>query len=92
MGIGRVKTRAGLLEVYLNLAGGSIENIMITGDFFSTSADIARLETALKWTSAQKENIEQNLTKVWHDDIIYGLDVGALTEAILDAKENQVRL
>lgn len=92
MGIGRVKTRAGLLEVYLNLAGGSIENIMITGDFFSTSADIARLETALKWTSAQKENIEQNLTKVWHDDMIYGLDLTTLTEAILVAKENQVRL
>ena len=92
MGIGRVKTRAGLLEVYLTLAGGSIECVMVTGDFFSTSADIARLETALKWTSAQEKNIEQNLAKVWRDDMIYGLDVESLTEAILNAKKNQVRL
>jgi hypothetical protein len=29
---------------------------------------------------------------VWHDDMIYGLDVSTLTEAILLAKQNQVRL
>ncbi|MBN1849365.1 MAG: hypothetical protein JW932_12355 [Deltaproteobacteria bacterium] len=92
MGVGRVKTRGGLLEIYLTLAGGSIENVMITGDFFSTSADIARLENTLKWTSSRREKIEQNLAAVWHDDMIYGLDVGVLTDAILVAKENQVRL
>jgi lipoate-protein ligase A len=92
MGIGRVKSPGGLVEIYLMLAGGSIENVIITGDFFSTSANVTRLENALKWTSVQKENIEQNLAKVWHDDMIYGLDMITLTRAILDAKENQVRL
>lgn len=92
MGIGRVKTGGGLLEVYLSLAGGSIENVTITGDFFSTTADITRLENALKWTSARREGIEENLARVWHNDMIYGLDVPILTEAILKAKENQVRL
>jgi lipoate-protein ligase A len=92
MGIGRVKTRAGLLEIYLSLAGGSIENLMITGDFFSTTEDISRLESALKWTSARQEKIRERLEAVWREDMIYGLDVPSLTMAIMKAKEDQVRL
>ncbi len=92
MGVGRLKTRGGLLEIYLSLAGGSIENVVITGDFFSTSDNVRRLEKALKWTSVREESIGENLLKVWRDDMIYGLDVPTLTEAIMMAKENQVRL
>ena len=92
MGIGQLKSKGGLLEVYLALAGGSIESILITGDFFSTTEDIHRLENALKWTSARKESIEKNLSSVWREDMIYGVDVPTLTEAVLKAKENQVRL
>ncbi len=92
MGLGRLKSRGGLLEIYLALSGGSIENVIITGDFFSTSEDINRLEKALKWTSAREESIGENLSKVWKDDMIYGLDVPTLTKAIMMAKENQVRL
>jgi lipoate-protein ligase A len=92
MGIGQLKSKGGLLEIYLSLSGGSIENVLITGDFFSTSEDIHRLENALKWTSARKESIEKNLSSVWREDMIYGLDVPTLTRAILKAKENQVRL
>ena len=61
MGIGQLKSRGGLLEVYLALSGGSIESVLITGDFFSTTDDIHRLENALKWSSARKESIEENL-------------------------------
>jgi len=92
MGIGRLKTRGGLLEVYLSLAGGSIENVVITGDFFSTPERISRIENALKWTSARKERIEKSLSSVWEDEMIYGIDIPTLTSAILKAKENQVRL
>jgi lipoate-protein ligase A len=92
MGRGQLKSKGGLLEIYLSLSGGSIENVLITGDFFSTSEDIHRLENALKWTSARKESIEKNLLSVWHEDMIYGLDVSTLTSAILTAKDNQVRL
>ncbi|MFC1535399.1 lipoate protein ligase C-terminal domain-containing protein, partial [Thermodesulfobacteriota bacterium] len=92
MGIGQLKTKGGLLEVYLSLSGGSIENVVITGDFFTTSQDLYRLENALKWTSARGEIIEKNLASVWYEDMIHGLDVHALTKAILKAKENQVRL
>ncbi len=92
MGVGQLKTRAGLLEIYLSLSGGSIESLWITGDFFSTNEDIQLLESALKWTSARPESIEMNLSNVWREDMIFGLDVPTLTRAILKAKENQVRL
>jgi lipoate-protein ligase A len=92
MGIGQLKSKGGLLEIYLSLSGGCIENVLITGDFFSTSEDIHRIENALKWTSARKESIEKNLSSVWREDMIYGLEVPILTRAILKAKENQVRL
>jgi lipoate-protein ligase A len=92
MGIGRMKTKAGLLEIYLSLSGGSIENVVITGDFFSTTEYINRIENALKWTSSREEMIQENLSRVWHNDMIYGLDVPTLAKAILLAKENQVRL
>lgn len=92
MGVGQMKTRAGLLEIYLALSGGSIENVVITGDFFSTSEDVSRLENAIKWSSAREEQITENLSKVWRDDMIYGLDLQTLVRAILDAKAKQVRL
>jgi len=92
MGVGRLKTAGGLLEVYLSLSGASIENVVITGDFFSTSEAVNRLEKALKWTSAREERIAENLTSVWEKDMIYGVDVPTLTQALVQAKENQVRL
>ena len=92
MGVGQLKTRGGLLEIYLSLSGASIESVLITGDFFSTSTDIHKIENALKWTSARRERIEENIASVWHDDMIYGIDVPTLTQAVLLAKENQVRL
>ncbi|MBW2083100.1 MAG: hypothetical protein JRI39_08430 [Deltaproteobacteria bacterium] len=92
MGIGQLKTKGGLLEIYLSLSGGSIENVVITGDFFSTTENVQKLENALKWTSARPEMIEKNLASVWEDEMIYGVDVPTLTAAVLKAKENQVRL
>jgi len=92
MGVGRMKTKGGLLEIYLSLSGGSIENVVITGDFFSTTQDINRIENALKWASAREESIGEKISQVWREDMIYGVDVPTLTQAILLAKENQVRL
>lgn len=92
MGVGRMKTRAGLLEIYLSLSGASIENVVITGDFFSSTEAVNRLENTLKWTSCREENIYRNLCSVWEEEMIWGLNPATLTEAILKAKENQVRL
>ena len=90
MGVSAVKTPGGLLEIYLALAGNTIEHIMITGDFFSTTKDITLLESSLKWTSAKREKIKEHLSEVWRNEIIYGVSFDALTEAILQAKENLV--
>ena len=90
MGVSVVKTPGGLLEIYLALAGNTIEHIMITGDFFSTTKDINLLESSLKWTSAKREKIEEHLSEVWRNEIIYGVSFDTLTEAILQAKENLV--
>jgi lipoate-protein ligase A len=92
MGVGRLKTQGGLLEIYLSLSGGAIENVMITGDFFSTTEAVNHLEKSLKWTSSRKDSVESHLEAVWKEDMIYGLDVPTLTEAIMLAKENQTRL
>ncbi len=75
-----------MLEIYLSLSGGSIENVVITGDFFSTTQDINRIENALKWASAREESIGEKLSQVWREDMIYGVDVPTLTRAILLAK------
>jgi len=92
MGMGELKTPGGLLEIYLSLAGSTIEHIVITGDFFSTTKDINLLESALKWTSARREKIEEHLSEVWREDMIHGVDVPTLAEAIVKAKENLVRM
>lgn len=92
MGTGEFKTPGGLLEIHLSLAGSTIEHIVITGDFFSTTKDINLLESALKWTSAKREKIEEHLSEVWKEDMIYGVNVSKLTEAIVKAKENLVNI
>ncbi len=90
MGVSEVKTPGGLLEIYLALAGNTIEHILITGDFFSTTRDINLLESSLKWTSAKKEKVEEHLAEVWREDIIHGVSLETLTEAILRAGVNVV--
>jgi len=91
MGIGRLKTRAGLLEVYLALAGAVIEHIFITGDFFTTTEDLNRIESTLRYTRCEEEQLMNCLKPIWKDDIIYNLTPDLLVEAIMLAKENQVR-
>ena len=87
MGQGLLKTPGGLLQVYISLAGQLIDSLMITGDFFSTSRDINRIESALKFIPADRENIEKVLKDIWSENLIYSIDPFTLTEAILKAKE-----
>ncbi|MBF0498438.1 MAG: hypothetical protein HQK58_17980 [Deltaproteobacteria bacterium] len=88
MGHAYLKTPGGLLEIFLSLAGKSIESVIITGDFFSTTADINRIETALKWTAADKQSIIKNLEPVWQDDIIHQVSADMLAEAIGQARDS----
>ncbi len=86
-GHARKKTPGGMLDVYLTLAGGSIESVLITGDFFSTSETINRIESALKWTSADRENVEKRLNEVMGDEAIYNVDAETLADIIMMARK-----
>jgi lipoate-protein ligase A len=88
MGTGVLRTPGGLLEIYLSLTGSTIEHVIINGDFFSTTKDINLLESALKWTSTRRDKIEEHLSEVWRENMIYGVDIATLTDAIVKAKEN----
>jgi len=85
-GHARKKTPGGMLDVYLTLAGGSIESILITGDFFSTSHTINRIESALKWTSADRTNVKNILENILGDEGIYSVSASELTDIIMSAK------
>ena len=86
-GHARKKTPGGMLDVYLTLAGGAIESVLITGDFFSTAETINKIESALKWTSADRSNVEKRLSEVMGDEAIYEVDAAALTDIIMMAKK-----
>jgi lipoate-protein ligase A len=58
-GHARKKTPGGMLDIYLTLAGNSIESVLITGDFFSTPETVNRIESALKWTSADNHESQE---------------------------------
>jgi lipoate-protein ligase A len=91
-GHARKKTPGGMLDVYLTLAGGSIESVLITGDFFSTSETINRIESTLKWTSADRENVEKRLNQAMGDESIYNVDAATLTDIIMMAKKRSRRV
>ncbi len=86
-GHARKKTPGGMLDIYLTLAGGSIESVLITGDFFSTSETINRIESALKWTSADKTNVEKVLSNIMGDEAIYNITASELADIIMTAKK-----
>ena len=91
-GHARKKTPGGMLDVYLTLAGGSIESVLITGDFFSTSETINKIESALKWTSADRANVEKRLNEVMGSESIYNVDAPMLAEVIMTAKKRSRRV
>jgi len=88
MGEALMKTPGGLLQVYLSTAGHAIDQVIITGDFFSTTEQLNRLESALKWTLADPDRILEAIGEVWEPDLIYGVSPEELKDVILAAKAN----
>ena len=87
-GYAHKKTPEGLLQVYLSLSGAVIENLLITGDFFSSPRDINRIESALKWSASDEKSLEKNLEKVVGDKALCGINLSCLKETIMAAKED----
>jgi len=82
------KTPGGLLRVHLALSGGAIESIMITGDYFSRTRDIVKLESILKWTPAKKAAITKKLSESGADRFIHKVDIPVILDLIDQATKN----
>lgn len=88
-GSARRKTGAGLITVDLALAGEVIKALVISGDFFSSSAAIGRLEARLRWSAADRETVETAVNEELRDgEGILGLGAGELTHLVLEAAAN----
>ena len=82
------KTEAGLLRVYVSLAGWVLKSVVITGDFFGDRQALRDLEAQLKWGSGTPDSVRRTVEEAWSEtprSPIWGLSPAALTEAILAA-------
>jgi lipoate-protein ligase A len=85
MGEALRKTPGGLLQVYLSSAGNVIDQVVITGDFFSSAEAVNRIESALKYTMLERDAILETIRKVWSPDMIHGVEPENLADAIVAA-------
>ena len=85
-GMSLKKTPAGLLRTYIGLKGETIKSVLITGDFFEQANLFSRIESELKWSSMDKENIHKIVNKVFQwrefDSLKYGLTPEIIVESI----------
>jgi len=79
------RTSGGLLQVHIAFSGNLIESILITGDYFSRTRDVCRLESILKWTMATESSIKKALELIPENELIYRVQSEELLNLILDA-------
>jgi lipoate-protein ligase A len=84
------KTPAGLIHVYITLAGDMVKSVLITGDFFSGARAINDIEAALKWGRTDRESISRTIRVVMANAgaAIQGLDASKLGDIIAEAAAN----
>ncbi|ODS31778.1 MAG: Lipoate-protein ligase LplJ [Candidatus Scalindua rubra] len=82
----RRKTRAGMVNIHISVLNNIIKDVIITGDFFSTTRFISTLERKLKWKVIEREIISKVIKDVWLfcRDSISGLTPEILTDCILE--------
>jgi lipoate-protein ligase A len=83
-----VKTEAGLLRVYVALAGRVIKSVLITGDFFGGLRAIRDVEAKLKWTAPSREAVAAAVEGAWKaaaEGPIWALPPAVLVDAIVSA-------
>ncbi len=85
-GMSLKKTPAGLLRTYIGLKGETIKSVLITGDFFEQAELFSKIESELKWSSMDKENIQKIVTNVFQleefDTLKYGLSPDQIVQSI----------
>ncbi len=58
-GTSTLKTPQGLLRVHVDIHGGTLKNVLLTGDFNVLPAAVTRIESALKWCRADRRAIAE---------------------------------
>lgn len=85
-GMSLKKTPAGLLRTYIGLKGEIIKSVLITGDFFEQADIFNSIESALKWSSMDKDNIQKIVNQVfkWQafESVKFGLTPDMIVESI----------
>ncbi|MHC4183921.1 MAG: lipoate--protein ligase [Planctomycetota bacterium] len=82
----RKKTKAGMINVNMAVMNNVIKDIVITGDFFSTTEFISTLERRLRWKAIDREVIAKAIKGTWSfsQDSISELNPEILTDCILE--------
>ena len=85
-GMSLKKTPAGLLRTYIGLKGETIKSVLITGDFFDQAEMLSQIESELKWSSMDQQNISKVVNKVFEENVSeatkYGLAPAVVSECI----------
>jgi lipoate-protein ligase A len=84
------RTPGGMLRVYVDCAGGVIDSVLITGDYFSRSLEIASLESALRGTPNNIDAVA-NALQSFRDSIVYRLSICDLASMIIEAASRSNR-
>ncbi len=82
----RRKTKAGMINVHMAVMNNVIKDIVITGDFFSTTEFVSTLERRLRWKAIDREAIAKVIEGTWSfsQDSISELNPEILTNCILE--------
>jgi lipoate-protein ligase A len=78
-------TPGGLIQVHLGLSGGAIDTILITGDYFSRTRDIAKLESMLKYVRADRKRLEEKIREIKASEFIHRVDLPVILDLIEEA-------
>lgn len=78
------KTPGGSLRVYVALAGGALDSVMITGDYFCRTLDLARLEASLRGCAPELAPLLERI-RAQNCSGIYRVEPAELAELIREA-------
>lgn len=84
-GMSLKKTPAGLLRTYIGLKGETIKSVLITGDFFEQADLFSRIESELKWSSMDLDNITKIVQNVFESQEFESLKYGLTTKMIVES-------
>jgi lipoate-protein ligase A len=83
-GTAGLKTPEGFLRIYVGVHGETIKSLLVTGDFNSMPASVARLEAALRWSAAAPAGISAVCERELADGEL-GVPANAVADAIWKA-------